>query len=117
MTIIAWLLTAHFVGDWLLQNDWMARGKATHCLSAACLTHCAVYTATFALLLPLVLPLTPTHYLLLLAYIFVTHWLIDGGQLANRWGGLIGQTDTAFVRIVVDQIFHLLTLVLLTLRL
>ena len=39
---------------------------------------------------------------------FISHWLIDGFQLAARWGAIAGQSSTYFVRIVVDQTFHLL---------
>jgi hypothetical protein len=46
----------------------------------------------------------------LFAFIFLTHWLIDGFDLAHLWGGAINQTQSDYVRIVVDQTMHLIVL-------
>lgn len=105
MTLFAWLALGHLVGDWLLQNDWMARGKARARLSAACLAHCLLYTASLA---PVLLwQAKDARLAVALAMIFLSHWVIDWGDLARRWGRLLHQTDTETVRTVVDQTFHL----------
>jgi len=41
------LLLGHLVGDYLLQNNWMALGKAKHTKLGylTCLVHCLFYTA------------------------------------------------------------------------
>ena len=43
-----WLLVCHLVGDYLLQNDWMAQGKTSRWGPA--LAHAASYTLPFLFL-------------------------------------------------------------------
>jgi len=62
-------IVAHFVGDFLLQNDWMAREKGHN--SFACLVHVCFYSLPFLLITQ-----SPTA----LAVIVGTHFAID------RWG-------------------------------
>jgi hypothetical protein len=118
MTLFIWLGIAHLVGDWMLQNDWMARSKRGHPWGTACLAHCLVYTVTLAIVYIWVmlrqgalLALGPASGFVLA--IFVSHWLIDGWDLARRWGVLMGQTDNTPVRMVVDQTLHIIVLALL----
>jgi len=116
MSIFAWLVIGHFVGDWMFQNDWMARNKRGRWWAAECIVHCLVYTVAVVLAAHLgsggALPLP------LLGMIFVTvlvsHWLIDGLNLAELWGRVVNQTETDYVRIVVDQTMHLLVLGIVT---
>jgi hypothetical protein len=115
MTLFAWLCIAHFVGDWMLQNDWMAREKGRHPTGAACLLHCLVYTAVvsgayFGAAGAGALPLGRT--LLFALVIFTSHWLIDGLRLAERWGALLVQSPGPPVRTVVDQTMHIVVLAL-----
>jgi hypothetical protein len=118
MTLFAWLCIAHFVGDWMLQNDWMARNKGHNPAGLACLLHCLIYTtvvssayvaATATLALPLGRPLLFT------LVVFASHWLIDGLRLAERWGGLLAQSPGQPVRTVVDQTMHIIVLALASL--
>ena len=117
MTPFAWLCIAHFVGDWLLQNDWMAREKRGRWWSAACLTHCGVYTLTLTAAFVAVSStwrenaVIPTA--LFAAVIFLSHWLLDGFNIPVWWNRLIGQTDTDLVRIVVDQTMHIFVIAVL----
>lgn len=112
MSVFAWLVIGHLIGDWMFQTDWMARSKRGRWWSIECLVHCLVYTAAVILsawfgsggTIPL-----PRVALLFLA-IFISHWLIDGFDLAYWWGRLIQQTKTGYVRIVVDQTLHLIVL-------
>jgi hypothetical protein len=118
MTPFIWLCIAHLVGDWMLQNDWMARNKRGHPWSAACLTHCVVYTITLGVALGWATLrqghlLAPLSMLGFMVAIFVSHWLIDGWDLARRWGKLMGQTDNTPVRVVVDQTLHIIVLAFL----
>ncbi|HHW87699.1 MAG TPA: DUF3307 domain-containing protein [Chloroflexi bacterium] len=112
MTIFAWLLIGHFIGDWMLQNDWMARSKRGRWWSASCLVHCLVYTSTLVLIAWLSSGRTaaPAQLGLLFMLTLLTHWLIDGFNLAQHWGRAINQTQNETVRIVVDQTMHLLVL-------
>ena len=53
MNIFAWLFVGHMVGDWLLQNDWMARGKKTGMFALPGLVHYSIYTAVTVSLPPI----------------------------------------------------------------
>lgn len=112
MTIFAWLLIGHFIGDWMLQNDWMARNKRGRWWSAPCVVHCLVYTTTLVLIVWLGSGRTAefTQLALLFVLVLLSHWLIDGFNLAEHWGRVINQTQNENVRIVVDQTMHLLVL-------
>jgi len=98
----------------MLQNDWMARYKSRGPFRLPCLLHCFVYTAVMTAtcfwLLP---PAAARQWPLAATVIFLSHWLIDGFQLAARWGAIAGQSNSHFVRIVVDQTFHLLVMAVL----
>lgn len=112
MTIFVWLLIGHFIGDWMLQNDWMARSKRGRWWSASCVVHCLVYTSTLVLIAWF--GSGRTAELTQLAFLFLstllTHWLIDGFNLAKHWGRIVNQTQNESVRIVVDQTMHLFVL-------
>ncbi len=112
MTIFTWLLIAHLVGDWMLQNDWMAQHKQNGLLNGAIAVHCLLYTATILASLwlatlnqPVPLPLIPFAVI-----IFLSHWLIDAANLAGYWGHLFQQSNVCFVRVMVDQTVHLVVL-------
>jgi len=53
---------------------------------------------------------TITQLGLLFSITIFTHWLIDGFNLAEIWGRVVNQTQTDFVRIVVDQTMHIFVL-------
>ena len=118
MTLFAWLCLAHFVGDWMLQNDWMARNKGRQPVGMACLLHCLIYTAAVGAIFVTAggSGRPPLHLALFLLLIFGSHWAIDGGRLAERWGTLLHQTDSAPVRMVVDQTMHIVVLAMLCLN-
>lgn len=65
-------ILAHLVGDYLLQSHWMAQEKTKRSLAAA--IHAASYTLPFVAL---------TGSLAALAFICVTHFLIDRFRLAR----------------------------------
>lgn len=64
-SVILFLL-CHFVGDYILQSDWMAMNKNKSTLH--CLVHCLLYTSCFLLL---------TFSWKALLFIFVTHFIVD----------------------------------------
>ncbi|MEM7125253.1 MAG: DUF3307 domain-containing protein [Chloroflexota bacterium] len=115
MTIFTWLILGHLIGDWLFQNDWMARNKHRHLVTVAGVTHFIIYTSSVMIVLLLFadFSLPAPQLLLFTMLLFVSHWLIDAPNLASRWASVIQQTDTPIVRIAVDQTFHLLVLALL----
>ncbi len=67
-------ILAHFIGDFLLQNDWMAVGKKKS--SWICTVHVSLYILPFLL--------TDLTYLQL-SLIFIQHWLQDRTNFINWW--------------------------------
>jgi biotin transporter BioY len=116
MTTFAWLLVAHLVGDWMLQNDWMARHKQDRLFNAAIALHCIMYTlVTLGSLWLLTLKnLTQPAYFLFTLLIFLSHWVIDATALARHWARFFKQSDQRFVHIMVDQTMHVVVLACLT---
>ncbi len=114
MNTFNWLLLGHIVGDWLLQNDWMAKGKKQGLLTWPGLAHFTIYTVTIIATLwatgacggSLTFYLGPT------ALIFSSHWLIDATDIVDRWMQFLRQSKMTMVEIMVDQTLHLLVLAL-----
>ena len=115
MNLFTWLVVGHLVGDWMLQNDWMGRGKQRNFFTLEIFVHCLTYTATLAGALWLATnhSSTPPPYLTLLTCIFLSHWVIDAGDLANHWLRFWRQSRLSFVRMMVDQTMHLVVLAVL----
>ena len=114
MNTFSWLLIGHLVGDWLLQNDWMAANKQRQLVTKAGMAHFAIYTASLVAAMYIATldngQSSIEQYLLFALVIFVSHWLIDATALAKRWARLTAQSDLQMVHIVVDQTFHLLVI-------
>lgn len=74
-------LIAHLVGDYLLQNDWVAANKKAYNLRGwlACFIHCVLYTLCFA-------GICDFNQLLI---IFSSHFVVDKFGLAEYWVRLI----------------------------
>ncbi len=113
MNLFTWLLVGHLVGDWMLQNDWMAQNKKKHLFHPAGLVHYGVYALTMLLVLWLARgnTLSLTNYLLLGATAYITHMLIDGTKVVDHWMRLYHQANVTMVRVMVDQTFHIVVLV------
>ncbi|MDX1520327.1 MAG: DUF3307 domain-containing protein [Anaerolineae bacterium] len=113
MDTFSWLVVAHLIGDWLLQNHWMANGKHRAFFTTAGLTHFTIYTLTIIT----VLWLEPTTDLTLVSvvrvglFVFISHWIIDATGLAIYWVRFYRQSDLVMMRVMVDQVFHVLALV------
>ena len=101
----------HFVGDYLLQNDWMAAEKTKN--SGVALAHAGIYSMPFFLL-------APSFWWLL---IFGTHFFIDRYRLAQYWirlvnlkwdGDNFGFSEekpkwmSVWLLIIVDNTFHII---------
>jgi hypothetical protein len=99
----------------MLQNDWIARNKQRRWFTSAIFVHCTIYTLTLLVALWLAPPAntTPLLYLTFGAFLFLTHWVIDAGNLAATWMSWFHQSDVTFVRIMVDQSMHVVVLALL----
>ncbi len=112
MSVFSWLLIGHLVGDWLLQNDWMAKGKRENLLTTAGIVHFAIYTLaiTSTLLIADLKGKEPIFIWTTIILIFVSHWLIDATNVVERWMRFYQQSNIAIVRVMVDQTLHLLFL-------
>lgn len=100
-----WLI-AHLIGDYLIQNDWMARNKKTS--TSLCLIHVISYTLVMACF-----TLWPPTALLIVA---VTHFAQDRTQFVAWYMRVMGQTEFAkpplapWSCIIVDNVLHLVVL-------
>jgi hypothetical protein len=99
----------HLVGDYLLQNDWMALNKKSRVFP--CLVHAALWTASVLFFSGW----PPSVWLSLV--LFVPHFLQDHTQVVKWWMTRVsGQTQFAtgpcapWSMIVVDNVFHLVAL-------
>ena len=108
MNTLLLAIIGHLVGDYLIQNDWMALNKKTRILP--CVVHCTLWTAAvmflghwFAWWVPIVL--------------FATHFIQDHTNIVRLWIEMIGQAKFAtppmapWSIIVVDNVWHIVTLV------
>ncbi len=121
MRLLLILLTAHFIGDFLLQTDWMAINKSKSWIALT--QHVSVYAMTFYAL---------TWDWRFAAITFVTHFVTDAGtsRITSRlwfielmdtkipsgegWNHyarvLPGRRHWFFVAIGADQLIHAWTL-------
>lgn len=95
-------ILAHFIGDFLLQNDWMAVGKKKS--SLICAIHVLLYMTPFLL--------TDLSWMAL-ALIAVQHWIQDRTNFVGWWCKKMGSFQTELKQdvlpwghFVVDQVFH-----------
>ena len=100
-----WLL-AHMIGDYLLQNDWMANNKKIS--NTACLVHAAAYMIPF---LPLLLWGCPIWKLLLIGG---QHYFQDRGNAVVWFLHSTGKSNftkapmAPWSIILCDNIFHII---------
>jgi hypothetical protein len=112
MNLFEWLLVGHLVGDFLLQSDNMARWKGQHWRWM--LRHVGIYMLVLGVVLLGYALATPTPlWPAVLAWLFLlaTHLSLDRRGFTQTWMRLVGMSpDHAWLPIVVDQVFHVLTL-------
>jgi hypothetical protein len=73
------ILLGHLVGDYLLQNKWMAMNKSAS--SIKCLIHCILYTLAVCVF--------TNFHPAWIAIVFASHFIIDRWSLADKWLYLI----------------------------
>ena len=101
-------LIGHLVGDYLLQEDWMAANKKKNWFP--CFIHCCFYSLAVCLFAQWSAPW-------IFLTIFITHFAIDRTQFVKWWMTNVSH-QTNFTQppfapwslIVVDNTFHLLVL-------
>jgi hypothetical protein len=107
-------IVGHLVGDYLLQNDWMALHKKAS--SLRCAIHCALWTLAVCAFagwwvwwVPLVL--------------FTTHFAQDRTNVVAWWMDAVGQRAfrtgvcAPWSTIVVDNVWHIVVLALVSIAL
>jgi|SRR6185437_5500754 len=100
---LPWLL-AHFIGDYLLQNDWMAVNKKKS--SLACTIHVTLYMLPF-----LLTELTIIQFIL----VYAQHWIQDRTKFISWWCKTMGSFQAELKtpalpwgHFIVDNIFHVI---------
>lgn len=99
-------LVGHLVGDYLLQNDWMAANKKTSTLH--CAVHCAIWSTCVCLFAWWPVWVWPI--------LFVTHFIQDRTTVIAKYMDAMGQTSfrtgtcSPWSIIVVDNVWHIVTL-------
>ncbi len=97
-------IIGHLIGDYLLQNDWMALNKKR--MLVPCLVHCSIWTA-------LVCSIAGWWSLPAIGFLFVTHFIQDHTTIIRKWMSLIGQDAFAtgpcapWSIIIVDNVWHI----------
>lgn len=99
-------IIGHLVGDYILQNDWMANGKKVR--SWPCVIHCLLWTFAVCVFAEWFAPAV-------VAWLFLTHFAIDRTQFIAWWMDNKGQAGFRqfagpWSSIVVDNVWHILTL-------
>lgn len=117
ITALPGFFVGHMVGDYVLQNDYMALKKKQHTWN--CLVHVFVYTVSVLLFCGCLAPLRNIGAnAMLFAVIAIPHFCIDRSKIIDRWMKLIGQEKfrtgicAPWSSIVVDNVWHLVCLYL-----
>ncbi len=109
MSLFDWLLIAHLIGDWLFQTEYEVLNKAKgRFFNQALWAHVIKYTACFV----------PVVYLFHLGWwplvpIFASHLWLDRRTPIIWWQKNIKRANDSWPNLVVDQIFHLLVIVVI----
>ena len=97
------MIIGHLVGDYILQNDWMAINKKRS--TPICVLHCALWAAS-------VLFFTGWGWEWF-GVLLVAHFVQDRWSLVSRWMDMIGQKQfrtglyAPWSMVVVDNVLHL----------
>jgi hypothetical protein len=126
MSFFVNLLFGHLIGDYFVQNDWMALNKSKNSF------HCAIHVTLYTLSIVFFTSFNP----LWLAFVWLSHFVVDRFSLADKWLQLTNGCSptkyietaylstnkeqrnfialragfTAFVYIVVDNTIHLMSM-------
>lgn len=107
---LAFAIVGHMVGDYLLQNDWLALGKKRS--SGICAIHAAIWTLA-------VIAFSGWWHPRIVGVLFVTHFAQDRGGFVTWWMRLIGQDKfqlppmSPWSIIICDNAWHLVVLAMI----
>lgn len=104
MTIFGWLLIGHLLGDYLLQNRWMAEKKSKEWIPL--LVHTTVYTLVVFIMSLLGGGLSWRG----VALVFITHLILDRRFLTEFWINNVTFNNSPWLIIMVDQSWHIVVL-------
>jgi len=102
MSPFDFLLLAHFLADFPLQNSWMAMNKMAKWFPL--IVHSTIYTATLGVIAFFGFGGLAWWQLLI---IFSAHSLLDRRTFVTWWIRHVMRTDLPWLSIMVDQVFHL----------
>jgi hypothetical protein len=112
MSLFDWLLVGHLVGDFLLQTDTMARNKSKDWTWM--LRHVGLYMLSVMIVVAVYVlnhPLSRWWIAAALIFLSATHVGLDRRGFTARWMGFVGiDLQHPWMSVVVDQVFHILTL-------
>lgn len=112
VTLVAVLMAAHFVGDFVAQSDWMAQNKSKS--NRALGLHVATYSMVMLVILApsaSLMGVAGTALLLFLAVNAAAHFATD--WVTSRWTSYLHKMERRhdfFTVIGLDQLVHGLTL-------
>lgn len=101
-------ICGHLVGDYLLQNDWMAAGKKRS--DGICALHAGLWTVAVVAAAGWWDPLA-------VGFLFITHYWQDRTNAVAWWMDAVGQKGfrtgpcAPWSAIVVDNVWHIVALV------
>jgi len=105
--MLAWLFVGHMTGDFLLQTRWMADEKNTSWI--ALIVHSITYTLSVYIFSIAAGGLSSLGLVL----IFIGHLVLDKRSLVAWWTSNInGSPDLPWMKMLVDQSWHVLLLAL-----
>jgi hypothetical protein len=105
--MLVFAIVGHMIGDYLLQNDWMAEGKKRS--SLICAIHAAIWTACVCLVGGWFEPWA-------IGFLFITHFAQDRTNFIRWYMNAMGQRKFAappmapWSIIIVDNTWHLVAL-------
>ncbi len=117
--VLASAIVGHLVGDYLLQNDWMALNKKKDAFP--CAVHCALWTISVMMFAGWMHPVENEFDIwfnpIILVMLFTTHFIQDYTNIVKFWMTRINR-QPKFVEppmapwslIVVDNVWHILTI-------
>jgi hypothetical protein len=109
MTLFDWLLVGHLVGDFLLQNRWMAEKKGSQWLPL--FIHAAVYTWVVYLMSLYAGGISWRGVVI----IFLAHLILDRREFVAFWMRHVTRADSStWLAIAVDQAWHIVILAIAT---
>lgn len=107
MNTLTLAIIGHLVGDYLLQNDWMALNKKKS--TPRCLIHCWLWTCSVCFF-------AGWFSLIAFTVLLATHFAQDRTNIVAWWMDAIGQKQfrtgpcSPWSIIVVDNVWHIVTI-------